>query len=222
MLAAIARVETNTKQSSAAQRARARHTAQGHGERWQQFDVRSHGKAQVPYLPECFLRPLFDLSQTARLPCLGNWEAMFGWNGDTTIIHPVDEAAEVERARKELEVKARAQLSGMVAISSTFNKQERGQGHGAHKDPKDVCAIVVYTVTGEATLTLSRHGNRAVLTQPLVAGSAYVLEGRGVTEFDHAISAPKNGGERVCLVIRYVREELLADLRAVAGARAHA
>ena len=157
----------------------------------------------MPYLPECFPRPLFDLSQTARLPCLGNREAMLGWNGDTTIMHPVDEAGEVERARKELEVKARAQLSGMVAISATFNKQERGQGHGTHKDPKDVCAIIVYTITGEATLTLSRHGNRAVLTQPLAVGSAYVLEGRGVTEFDHAISAPKNGGHRVCLVIRY-------------------
>lgn len=44
-----------------------------------------------------------------------------------------------------------------------------------------------------------------------------MLVGHGVHYYKHAISKPANGRRRICLVVRYVRKELLKELEDVAA-----
>lgn len=127
----------------------------------------------MPFLPRCFPRPLFDLSRTAKLDCLGGRVARLGWNGDTTSINPADEPDEVKDGREELEVQARPHLGGMVAISATTNKMGPREEHPAHADPEDVDGIGVTNIEGEATLSLIHPvDGRVVLEQRLTEGSS--------------------------------------------------
>ena len=93
------------------------------------------------------------------------------------------------------------------SIQALWYDASKKESKPSHKDPKCYPIIASLNLKGEATLTMT-SGNRKARVE-LGEGDLYILSGAAATEWYHDVSTPHGGKDRVVLVLRYLREDIV-------------
>lgn len=82
----------------------------------------------------------------------------------------------------------------------------------SHKDPDGYTVIASLNPRREATLTMTCGKQEAVVE--LGEGDMYILSGPAAERWYHDLSPPHGGKDRIALVLRYVKEEIIEKAEA--------